>query len=369
MKYDIFVSYQRANREFVAQVVRRLEAAGIVAWYDANIDGGADWRETIVAALEASDMLVIFFSEDCNNSRQLKKELAVADSLNKPVVPILLEDTRPRGAYLYELADRNWIQAWPDPVSKIEELVGHLKALTSKAPAAPATQAPQSTGLADNGPLADDGRASAIAMAAGPASARSPIPTPAADAFAAASPGAAADMASAEAAGRPSDAYVGKLGQKKKSAPMRDILPFKWIDLPILVVLTGIVGWWFAKEAHSGGPDLPPTKFAVTIGACFLLMAGLFGAVVFPVRYYLRRRPVEVALFKYLISSLILYVVLIGCITGAWMAGQWPGVAPSSLAVSTSVIWAGFAVIAFLIYGVLGAQRALRSFRANIKKL
>ena len=78
-KYDIFVSYRRADRELVASVVRRLEARGVGVWYDANIEGGADWRET----LTNSDMLAIFFSEECNSSRQLKKELAVADSLAK----------------------------------------------------------------------------------------------------------------------------------------------------------------------------------------------------------------------------------------------------------------------------------------------
>ena len=132
MKYDIFISYRRADRELVASVVRRLEQRGVGVWYDAEIDGGADWRETIVQALTDSDMLAIFFSEDCNNSRQLKKELAVADSLGKPVVPILIENTQPRGAYLYELADRNWIQAWPEPMDRIDELVEHLATLAGK---------------------------------------------------------------------------------------------------------------------------------------------------------------------------------------------------------------------------------------------
>ena len=46
MKYDIFVSYRRSDRELVASVVRRLEARGVGVWYDADIEGGADWRET-----------------------------------------------------------------------------------------------------------------------------------------------------------------------------------------------------------------------------------------------------------------------------------------------------------------------------------
>lgn len=98
IKYDIFISYRRSDRELVASVVRRQEARGVGVWYDADIDSGADWRETIVEALTNSDMLAIFFSEECNSSRQLKKELAVADALAKPVVPILIENTQPRGS-------------------------------------------------------------------------------------------------------------------------------------------------------------------------------------------------------------------------------------------------------------------------------
>ncbi len=96
MKFDMFVSYRRSDRELVAQVVRRLESRGVRAWYDANIEGGADWRETIVEAISDSEIIAIFFSEACNSSRQLKKELAVADNLAKPVVPILIEDTQPK---------------------------------------------------------------------------------------------------------------------------------------------------------------------------------------------------------------------------------------------------------------------------------
>ena len=31
--------------------------------------------------------------------------------------------------------------------------------------------------------------------------------------------------------------------------------------------------------------------------------------------------------------------------------------------------WVGFTVVAFVIYGVLAGQRAIRSFRSNIRKL
>jgi hypothetical protein len=156
MSHDIFLSYRRTDREFAAQLVRELEKRGLTVWYDADIDGAQDWRPEIGAAVEAGKMLVILFSESSNEGRSLKKELALADSLQKPVVPILIDDCKPKGPYLLELADRNWIEAWPEPHSHIAELVTLLSALAGKwqapAPAEPPLVAndemPRETGAA-----------------------------------------------------------------------------------------------------------------------------------------------------------------------------------------------------------------------------
>lgn len=323
MKYDIFVSYRRTDRELVASVVRRLEERGVSVWYDADIEGGSDWRETIVEALTASGMLVIFFSEECNESRQLKKELAVADTLDKPVVPILIEETQPKGAYLYELADRHWIQAFPDPASRVPELVDHLAALAGK-PAAGAKA---------------------------PAPANDVIDAPAND------------------VSRAADAYVGKVSrQGKGKLPSNDILPFRWIDLVVILPWLAFAAWrTLLPEVMAGlGGPVP----ALTLGGT-MVFTGLaaFGAVVFPVRYFLRQRPVMDALKAYLISTVILLALAVGIfalpdlLRGRISAQLGPDL------VQIGAIWLGFTLLAFLIYGVLGAQRALRRFRTNIRKI
>jgi hypothetical protein len=313
MSYDIFVSYRRTDRELVAKVVTRLEQRGVSVWYDAEIEGGADWRETIVEALTNSGMMVVFFSDACNDSRQLKKELAVADSLEKPVAPILIEDTRPKGAYLYELADRNWIHAWPDPASKVEQLADLLAGLAGKT------------------------------------------------------------KDTASTAGKLSDAYVGRTGvgyaggQKKKPSPTRDILPFKWIDLAVLVPLLG--GFvWYLQTLHAAAQTPADVQAMSTIFFCVLALA-LYTALVFPFRYYLRRTPIRAALGKYLISTAILYALFMAGFLIAWSRGLYPAIRPGEIALVLGVVWLVFTIIAFLIYGLLAGQRAVRAFRSNLKKI
>jgi hypothetical protein len=362
MKYDIFVSYRRTDRELVAAVVRRLEARGVGVWYDAGIDGGADWRETIVEALTNSDMLAIFFSEECNNSRQLKKELAVADNLGKPVVPILIENTQPRGAYLYELADRNWIQAWPEPMDRVDELVEHLATLAGKSDG----------GLAGVATPQKKAAAAPADTAKMPAAANDGIPAPAANDDVAEQPlseavGAFIEQASTAPREAPKmpKAYVGRVGTGGRPIrKLNDILPFKWIDLAFLLPLfAGLI--WFVLD-QDGMPD---TAYDVlSIAFSLILVVALYGAVVFPLRYYLRRLPLFGALGKYLVSTLILFVAFVGSFLIAHFQGVFPD-EPMEFTTISAVVWGGFTLVAFLIYGVLSGQRAIRSFRSNLRKL
>ena len=71
-------------------------------------------------------LLVILFSEHSNDSRQLIKELAVADNMRKQVIPVLVSNCEPKGPYLYELASRNWIPIYPNPETKLAWLIDKL---------------------------------------------------------------------------------------------------------------------------------------------------------------------------------------------------------------------------------------------------
>ena len=122
----LFVSYRRTDREFVEALVTLLEGRGVRVWWDADIEGGADWRDSIVSHLMDSQFVVIVFPESCNDSKQLRKELDVADRLNKEVVPVLIERAEPRGFFLFELGRLNWISIYPDPMSKLIPLADDL---------------------------------------------------------------------------------------------------------------------------------------------------------------------------------------------------------------------------------------------------
>ena len=154
MGCDIFLSYSRADRALAEQFVAAAKQRGVDVWFDENIGGGEDWRQVIVDALGSSKALVILFSDHSNASTQLIKELAIADKMNKRVIPVLIAETEPKGAYLYEMASRNWINIYPNPETRLAPLLDTL-----------ATQ----LGLGEKGPFD-------LAMTAKPARAAPSLP-------------------------------------------------------------------------------------------------------------------------------------------------------------------------------------------------
>ncbi len=126
MASDIFLSYCRADQQLADQFVTFASDRGLSVWYDQMIEGGDDWRSKIVDAVSSARALVILFSDHSNASRQLIKELAIADNFQKTVIPVLIASCQPRGAYLYELASRNWVNLHPNPESRLASLIEKL---------------------------------------------------------------------------------------------------------------------------------------------------------------------------------------------------------------------------------------------------
>src|ERR1700733_16304943 len=121
MAGEIFISYRRADRAWARLLHAQLQAEGVEAWYDAQVGAGQDWRSATAKALKASRIFVLLFSSNAAQSSDIAKELAAAVFEKKLIIPVRLENVAPSGAFLYELASRNWINAYEDTEAKLAE--------------------------------------------------------------------------------------------------------------------------------------------------------------------------------------------------------------------------------------------------------
>jgi Tol biopolymer transport system component len=126
MAGEIFISYRRADQAWARLLHAQLRGEGVEAWYDAQVGAGQDWRIATARALEDSKIFVLLFSSNAALSDDIAKELAAATLEKKLIIPVRLENIAPKGAFLYELASRNWINAFEDTEAKLAELAKGL---------------------------------------------------------------------------------------------------------------------------------------------------------------------------------------------------------------------------------------------------
>jgi Tol biopolymer transport system component len=126
MAGEIFISYRRADAAWAQVLHSQLRAEGVEAWYDAHIAPGEDWRIATATALENSRIFVLLFSSNAALSGDIAKELAAATLEKKLIIPVRLENIAPKGAFLYELASRNWVNAFENTEAKLAELAKGL---------------------------------------------------------------------------------------------------------------------------------------------------------------------------------------------------------------------------------------------------
>src|SRR5450432_4858149 len=126
MAGEIFISYRRADESWARLLHAQLQAEGVDAWFDAQIGAGQDWRTATAKALESSRIFVLLFSTAASESEDIAKELAAAIFSKKLVVPVRIENIQPTGAFLYELASRNWVNAFENTEATLAGLAQSL---------------------------------------------------------------------------------------------------------------------------------------------------------------------------------------------------------------------------------------------------
>src|SRR5262249_19348607 len=101
-----------------------------------------NFQEAITRAIRGAKVMILVFSANANNSLEVKKEIALAGRYNVVVVPVRVEDVVPNDALSYELAVRQWIDAFDDWDTAIERLVFQLTPIVDAPAPQPANPTP-----------------------------------------------------------------------------------------------------------------------------------------------------------------------------------------------------------------------------------
>jgi tetratricopeptide (TPR) repeat protein len=128
---SVFISYATADRKQALRVCDAIEQRGTACWLSSrDVQPGENYQEAIVRSIRSAPAMVLVFSKSANNSDEIKKELSLASRHRIPVMALRIEDVEPSDAFAYELATRQWIDAFNGWERSIDALVGRIVGLS-----------------------------------------------------------------------------------------------------------------------------------------------------------------------------------------------------------------------------------------------
>lgn len=128
---DVFVAYSRKDSDTCRQIVSELRGHGLNVFYDQYIQGGEEWRDMLAWNIKNCSVLMVLFTASSKDSPQVRKEVNLATSHSKSIIPVMVEDVRLEGGLELELNGINFIPYFDSPQTRLAEAVEKAKTLAA----------------------------------------------------------------------------------------------------------------------------------------------------------------------------------------------------------------------------------------------
>ncbi len=128
----IFLSYRSVEVDFALKLAADLKNEGVNLWIDRlDIKPGDDWRKALQTAVNECVAMISVITPEYVTSRYCQRELARADRMGRPIIPVLLRPL-PETDWPFEIERQQYIDfsGWRDPQTysrQLRELVANLE--------------------------------------------------------------------------------------------------------------------------------------------------------------------------------------------------------------------------------------------------
>jgi hypothetical protein len=120
----MFVSHVSEDRVSALEIVAELERRGIRCWIaPRDVRPGTPFDDEIANAIEASQAMLLIFSEHCNDSAYIRREVTVAGESQKVIIPFRIENAEPKHGLRVRLSDLHWLDGFASREGAVDELV------------------------------------------------------------------------------------------------------------------------------------------------------------------------------------------------------------------------------------------------------
>ena len=113
----LFLSYKHSDWEIILPFLRDLAADGLRFWYDRGIPGASEWMGVLEERIENAQILVVFLSQSAVDSKYVRREILMADALNKRILTLTIGCPELRWGLKLILPQYQMLEAHAQPVS------------------------------------------------------------------------------------------------------------------------------------------------------------------------------------------------------------------------------------------------------------
>lgn len=120
----VFVSHVSEDRPVAMAIVGELERRGVRCWIaPRDVEPGEPFDDEIADAIDASQAMLLIFSERCNEREYIRREVTVAGESRKTIILFRIENAHPRRGLRVRLSDLHRIDGFSSQERAIEELI------------------------------------------------------------------------------------------------------------------------------------------------------------------------------------------------------------------------------------------------------
>ena len=109
---DIFISYTGRDAQLAQVFCDQAEALGMTCWIaPRDINEATSWAGSIVNAIKDCKVVVFLVSEQAMASKEVAKELNLANDFEKKMLPVRIQDISLENEFAYHLGNKQWVDA------------------------------------------------------------------------------------------------------------------------------------------------------------------------------------------------------------------------------------------------------------------
>jgi hypothetical protein len=126
-RMHLFVSHVRQDQGTAESIVAELETRGVPCWIaPRDVRPGRPFDVEISDAIDNCFAMFLVFSDQCNESDYIRREVTVANEGKKLIIPFRIENAKPRSGLRLRLNDLHWIDAFSNRDAAIGQLLREI---------------------------------------------------------------------------------------------------------------------------------------------------------------------------------------------------------------------------------------------------